>query len=303
MERSASVIVRCKDKVDTIEHTFLALRRQTHPVEIVVVDSGSTDGTLDIARQYADVLVEMAPEDFTFGRALNLGASRASGDVHFALSAHCAPYFDDWIERSCAHYDDPRVAGTNQSRRRPDGTPFDGTYLQSLQDAQWWPHWGFSNHGSSWHSRIWRALPFREDLRACEDKEWSWRVLHAGWTIVYDPRLSVPSGHRRDAGVLELHRRVRRENEALAELGALPAPTLRDLRREWWGHFNPDSRYPKPVLRISPWRLAELSGAFLGARTARRVPGPLHGELTGGLADSAAWSPSGPSPAPARLPQ
>lgn len=298
--REASVIVRCKDKADTIETTFQSLRAQTRRPEIVVVDSGSTDGTLEIARRYADVLVEIAPEDFTYGGALNAGAARASGDVHFALSAHCSPQFDDWIERSIAQYDNPRVAGTCQARRGPDGTPIEDVYLQTLQDAQWWPHWGFSNHGSSWRASVWEDFPFREDLIASEDKEWSWRVLHQGWTIAYDVRLSVPAGHRREAGVIALHRRVRKENEAMAELGALPRPTPRDLLREWWCHFNPDSRYPHPVLRFSHWRLAELTGAYLGARTTTRLPGPLHPELTGGLAKSAAWSPSGPAPVPAR---
>ena len=87
----ASVIVRTKDKADTVEATFAALRPQTVPVEVVVVDSGSTDGTLEIARRHADRLVEIPAEAFTFGRALNVGAAAATAPVHFALSAHCGP--------------------------------------------------------------------------------------------------------------------------------------------------------------------------------------------------------------------
>ena len=99
----ASVIVRCKDKASTIERTFLALREQTVPVEVVVVDSGSTDGTLEIAERYADRLLRIRPEEFSYGHALNLGAAAASGEVHFALSAHGTGLSPTWIADSLRH--------------------------------------------------------------------------------------------------------------------------------------------------------------------------------------------------------
>src|SRR4051794_37307753 len=170
----ASVIVRAKDKAATIERTLRALRAQTVPAEIGVVDSGSTDGTLEIARRWADVVVEIDPGDFSYGGALNLGARRASGTVHFALSAHSVPERDDWIEQSLRLYaDDGQVGATNTAMLTPDGTPIEGWYFQTLEDVDRCPVWGFSNHASSWRAEIWRELPFREDLLACEDKEWS----------------------------------------------------------------------------------------------------------------------------------
>lgn len=285
MTARASVIVRCRDKAATITDTLESLRAQTVPVEIVVVDSGSTDGTLEIARRYADVLVEIPAEQFTFGGALNTGARAASGDIHFALSAHCTPSFDDWVEASMRHYADPRVAATNQSAMAPDGTPLQGPYRQTLQDAAWWPHWGYSNHGSSWRASVREELPFREDLPACEDKEWSWRVLHAGYDIVYDPHLSVPAWHRRADGLRALWRRVRVENEALAMVGALPPQSTGAYVKAALTQFSPMSRYPKPVLLVSPWRHVELHAAYRGSRTPRRAGGPTHAELTGGRDD------------------
>ena len=202
MPNQASVIIRAKDKADTIGLTLRALRGQTRAVEIVVVDSGSTDGTLEIARRWADRVVEIPAESFSYGRALNIGAAVSSGSVHFALSAHCVPKRADWVEHSLSLYDDDRIAATNQARVTPRGEPILDRYIQTRDDALRHPGWGFSNHAASWRADVWAALPFREDLPACEDKEWSWRVLAAGWGIAYCPaprgavHSSAEAGHQ-----------------------------------------------------------------------------------------------------------
>ena len=113
----ASVVVRAKDEARDIERTFKALRRQTVPVEIVVVDSGSTDGTVEIAKRWCDRLIEIPAESFTYGYSANLGAEAASAPFCFSLSAHCAPLGDDWVERSLRHYAREDVAATNGIHR------------------------------------------------------------------------------------------------------------------------------------------------------------------------------------------
>jgi rhamnosyltransferase len=262
----ASVIIRAKDKADTIGLTLRALRGQTRAVEIVVVDSGSTDGTLEIARSWADRVVEIPAESFSYGRALNIGAAVSSGSVHFALSAHCVPKRADWVEHSLSLYDDDRIAATNQARVTPRGEPILDRYIQTRDDALRHPGWGFSNHAASWRADVWAALPFREDLPACEDKEWSWRVLAAGWGIAYCPQLEVPSTHRRKQGIKVLHRRVAREAQAMVSLGAARPLTAWEAVRLGWSHFSPMSRYPNVLRRLSPYRVVQLSGAVVGGR-------------------------------------
>jgi rhamnosyltransferase len=262
----ASVIIRAKNKASTIESTLRALRTQTCSVEIIVVDSGSTDGTLEIASRWADKIIQIPPEAFTYGGALNIGAEAASGSVHFALSAHCVPQRDDWVEQSLRLHEDLGVAGTNQADLTPHDEPIKHHYLQTVQDALERPGWGFSNHASSWRADVWQSIRFREDLPACEDKEWSWRVLASGLTLAYSPVLIVPSLHRRKQGPRQLYRRVAREAGAMICLGAVRRPTPREAFGAWWNSFPSISRHPDALRRLSPYRLVEFAAAWDGGR-------------------------------------
>lgn len=266
MSRTASVIIRAKDKADTIESTLRSVRAQTVESEIVVVDSGSTDGTLDIAARFADRIVEIPPSEFTYGGALNTGAEAASGDVHFALSAHSWPYTDRWIERSLQLYDRDDVAGTNSAATTPTGEVIEGVYHQTARDALDHGWWGFSNHGSSWRATAWRDLPFRTDLTAAEDKEWGWRALAAGWTIAYSPELSVSSHHRREAGLVALAKRLDKERTAMLGLGAVQPRSFREALRLWWRVEPVEGGRPTVVRHASPWRLAEHGGEYVADR-------------------------------------
>lgn len=289
-----SVIVRAKNKVDTIGSTLAALRQQSVPAEVIVVDSGSTDGTLDVARAWADRVIEMPAEAFTYGGALNIGAAAATAPVHAALSGHCMPEHATWLEESLRRYERSDVAATNGAKESPIGDAIDGTYWQTLEDVVIDPTWGFSNHASTWRADVWAEHPFREDLGACEDKEWSWRVLAAGWTVAYAPELGAPMAHRRSAGLRALYQRITREAEAMVSLGAAEPLTGRDAVRAWWSSFPTPSRMPALIRRASPYRMVELAGAWRGSVLAMPVTGPRLPDLLAGAGR--------PSPAEPYLP-
>ncbi len=270
MTPAGSVIVRAKNRAATLERTLSQLRNQTVEVELVVVDSGSTDGTVEIARQWCDQLIELPGERFTFGRALNIGAEAASAPIHFAVSAHCWPERSDWIARSLRQYERADVAATNGARFRPDDVPLHETFYQDAATARAHPLWGFSNHAASWRAAIWNEFPFDEEMEACEDKEWSWRVLNAGWLVAYHPLLSVSSAHRHRSGVRPYYRRIELETRELAARDAFPAFGLRDAFEEWWRGYPDESRYPPLVHRVNYYRAAEIAGKYVGGRQGRR---------------------------------
>jgi rhamnosyltransferase len=270
----ASVIVRTKDKAATLEATIASLRAQTISVEIVVVDSGSTDGSLDIARRQADVVTEVDPSSFTFGRSLNVGASVSSGQVLFALSAHCRADRPDWIERSLRHYERPSVAGTCGLSRGPDGGPLDSARMVTPADVLANPHWGFSNHASSWRRAAWEERPFDAHLASCEDKDWMWRSMAAGWEFVADPDLVVATPHRRQAGVRALWKREYLEHRVITSILQYDNPTFGHFARSWWSDFPGDSRFPRWARRVSPFRAVELVAGYLGERAGAAERGP-----------------------------
>lgn len=65
--------------------------------EVVIVDSGSSDKTLEIAEQHRCNVVHIRKEDFTFGRSLNVGCEAARGEYLVFISGHCVPASSRWL--------------------------------------------------------------------------------------------------------------------------------------------------------------------------------------------------------------
>jgi glycosyltransferase involved in cell wall biosynthesis len=266
------VIVRAKNSQATIERALSLLREQTVACELIVVDSGSTDGTLAIARRLADRVIEIAPEAFAFGRALNIGAEQASAHVHAAISSHSFVERRDWLERALALYEREDVAATNGIAVLPDGgQPARGTFYQDRDTVVREPlKWGFTNHASTWRARVWQEFHFDERLEASEDREWAKRVLDAGWVIAYDPALVVPMSHRWRAGPLSYYRRIKKETRSFASFEPPPPYGLRDCLREWWSDYPADRHSPFAHRFLNYYRFAELAGRYAGARAGAR---------------------------------
>ena len=271
----ASVIVRAKDEAAAIERTLAAVRAQTAEVELIVVDSGSTDGTIEIARRYCDELIEIAPEEFMFGHALNVGAEAASAPIHFALSAHCVPPSADWVERSCGYYGDPAVAATHGDRVGPDGKLLTEPLLVSRAMMEQYglpranPIWGLSNHACSWRASVWREQRFNEGLRASEDKEWALRVLNSGYVIAVDPELYVDMSHRWRVGPRAYYRRQKLEWSATREIVDMGPYGARELAQEWWTNIPPDRHSAFAHRFLNYLRLAGLLGKYRGLHGSR----------------------------------
>lgn len=120
---TATVVIPTLDARDLLADALESLARQTVPAPVVVVDNASRDGTAElVAERFPDVRLVRAPENLGFGRAVNLGAREADGEVVILLNNDvvCEP---ELVERLCAPFADPAVgmaAGVLLQASTPD---------------------------------------------------------------------------------------------------------------------------------------------------------------------------------------
>ena len=94
------MVVRCFNEALHLGTLLRSIAEQTvRDLEVIVVDSGWTDGTLAIAESHGARILHIEPARFTFGRSLNVGCAEARGEILVLASAHVYPCERDWIER------------------------------------------------------------------------------------------------------------------------------------------------------------------------------------------------------------
>jgi rhamnosyltransferase len=261
----ASVIIRAKDESASIAEVIelLHAQRVDGDVEIIVVDSGSTDGTGDIARRLGAEVIDIPASSFTYGGALNTGCEVASAPVLVALSAHAFPRDPDWLARMLACFDDPLVACASGCPNAPDGDDLRERVVQEREHAREHPYWGYGNAAGAFRADLWRSRPFRADMPGTEDKEWAWYWLEQGKRVVIDPLLMVDHDHSKDP-LPEIYRRFRREWRGYRMYLDLPPYRLRDVARDWW--TDAETYRSRTRARLSHRRAARLAGAWVGRR-------------------------------------
>lgn len=261
------LVVRAKDEAPKIGRTLEQLAAQTAAgqAEVVVVDSGSSDGTVEIARSAGVRVIEIPPESFTYGHSLNVGCQDAKTPLLAALSAHAPPLDDEWLARLLAAFDDARVACACGFAKAPDGGQLSAPFLQDADHARAHPYWGYSNSAGAFRAHLWREYPFREDMPGTEDKEWAWHWLQRGMLVLVDPSLATDHSHR-DDGPLETYRRARSEWEGFASFLELPPYGVRDLAHDWWAVQDGYSSHLRA--RVGWRRVAKLAGAWRGRNAA-----------------------------------
>lgn len=213
-EERVSVIVRCLNEAAHIGRLLDGLAEQSRPPdEIIVVDSGSTDATLDIAAQYPTKIVHIKPDEFSFGRALNVGCEAASGDIFVSVSAHVYPIYDSWLRELVGPFVSADVALTYGRQQGDDRTP----YSERRIFTQWFPsesepnqrHPFCNNANSAVRRDVWERYRWDEALTGLEDLALARRALDDGRTIAYVA--TAPIVHVHDETFAKIRNRYRRE--------------------------------------------------------------------------------------------
>jgi len=211
MSPKVSVIIPTKNagsKFDSVLKAIFECKAGIE-LEVIVVDSGSSDNTRTIASRYPVNLIEIAPSRFTHGLARNLGAKSAKGDILVFITQDATPVNQNWLLNLLKNFHDETVAGV-YGRQMPENnsSPLERFFLQYLYpekklvkqsinpDNCLLTEIFFSNVNSAMRKSVWENNKFDEGLIMSEDQDWAKRVLAVGKKIIYDPESAVRHSHR-----------------------------------------------------------------------------------------------------------
>ena len=197
-----SILIRTKNEGKYIGKTLSIIFSQTYKnIEVIIVDSGSTDRTLETAKKYPVRIHEINPGEFTWGYALNYGFRKAKGEYVVCLSAHALPLSDRWLETLVADFDDEQVAAVACNMLPlPDCNPFDRRgllkkYNIEKQELSEGPPFIFSNSSSAIRKSVWEKIHFDDSLLAVEEEDWARKVRRMNYKIMYEPEAKVYHSH------------------------------------------------------------------------------------------------------------
>jgi glycosyltransferase involved in cell wall biosynthesis len=208
--------------------------------EIVVVDSGSSDGTVEIARKFAAKLVQIKKEDFNYSYALNLGIESCQNELVAILSGHAVPFDESWLIKTTTHFNDERVAAVYcRQIPMPDADPYEILRIDKMFGDTYQAGEHFSNAACCIRKSVWEKHPFAI-LPAAEDKEWAQWAMNNGYKIIYEPKAEVYHSHnepcRKAANrIIQIERandlRINRARNNLLTLKQSIGLFVRDLKK------------------------------------------------------------------------
>lgn len=192
----------------------LVAQRPDPPREVILVDSGSRDGTRELAVGRPGVRL-LTVERFTHGGARNLGIRAAAGEYVALLTQDALPVDEQWLARLLDPFDNPATAGVYARQiPRADANPLERFFLADRfpdlpapvvrrhagREPPVYPETFFSNVSSAIRKTDALAHPFDERLLMGEDQQYARDVLTAGRALVYQPAARVWHSHAYSPG-------------------------------------------------------------------------------------------------------
>lgn len=271
-----SVVIRAYNEEKHLGRLLEGIRHQTvDDVEVILVDSGSTDATMDIAESYGARIVQIPPEEFTFGRSLNFGIREASHEYLIIASAHVYPIYPDWLASLLHPLLDEKVALSYGKQRGPASAK----YSEKQIFHQWYPEnstlrqeTAFCNNANAAIRKgLWRKHPYDETLTGLEDLEWATWAKDQGYAIAYIAEAEIVHVHNETPRAV--FNRYRREAMAFKRIYPEAHFSIYDFARltatniasDLW-HAAHENVFWKHLVSILWFRLMQFHGTRLGHR-------------------------------------
>jgi rhamnosyltransferase len=205
-----SVIIPTLNASQVLAELLDSLSEQTiQAKEIVVIDSISSDGTIDIAREAGCLLRSIPRSEFQHGRARNLGAELANGEVLVFLTQDALPLNSDFLATLIRPLVENKAsASTAKQIARPEASPLEKfarmanypgvSFIRSVEDIESMGvmAYFFSNAASAVDRNVFNELGgFSEEVIVNEDMHFCAHLLQAGYRVAYQAKSVVYHSH------------------------------------------------------------------------------------------------------------
>jgi len=285
MKPLCSLVIRAYNEEKHIGKLLQGIASQSiKAVQVILVDSGSTDKTVAIAQAAGAEIVHIKPGQFTFGRSLNLGIRHADADIVVIASAHVYPVYPDWLEKLIMPFKDEKVALVYGKQS--------GCETSKFSELQVFRHWfpdtsdydqgtPFCNNANAAIRReLWQQHPYDEVLSGLEDLAWARWLQTQGLGIAYEADAEVIHVHHETwQGI---YNRYRRESMAFKQIYPHETFHFRDFIRLWgrnvwndWRIASGEKALGKEWFNIIRFRGMQFWGTYQGYRQS----GPLTWKL------------------------
>jgi rhamnosyltransferase len=224
-----SIIIRTLNEDKYLDELLKAIDVQEKNgflCEVVIVDSGSTDKTLEIANKHKAKVTYIKKQEFSFGRSLNIGCEFADGEYLVFISGHCIPVNKNWLQDLVDPLIQNQCDYTYGRQIGRDTTKFS----ENQVFERYFPKGAdilvsniFCNNANSAITRIaWSKYQFNEELTGLEDIFMAKEISQDNGNISYVESSIVY--HIHDESWMQVKNRYERESIALQKI--MPEVTI-----------------------------------------------------------------------------
>lgn len=241
-----SIVMRSYNEAWALKETLPALAAQNdRDFELIVIDSGSTDGSQDLLRAAKPAhFIQITPQEYNPSRVMNHGMRLAKSDRVLFLNADATPQGSNWLRPLAEALLDEKVAACfSRQIPRPDceavfACDYDRCFGPQRESAKW-DHF-FSMVSSGLRKDVWALRGFREDLQYAEDDEYTRWCKARGYEIHYVPDSVAMHSHNYTPA--QARKRAHGDARAFAQAGSITAEDRRWLKTVLLGVLS-DARH------------------------------------------------------------
>jgi glycosyltransferase involved in cell wall biosynthesis len=280
-----SIVIRAYNEEKHIRRLLCGIAEQTvKNVQIILVDSGSTDRTIEETNGFPVDVINIPPEEFTFGHSLNVGIEHAQADLIVMASAHVYPVYPDWLETLLAPFSHKKVALSYGKQRGAETSHFSEQQIFRT----WYPEhsivqqpFPFCNNANAAILRsLWQKHAYDETLPGLEDLAWAKWAQDNGSSIHYVSEAEVIHVHNESTS--GIFNRYRREGMAFKQIYPEEKFTRRELIKLFTQNVISDGReafkdgrFLSTIGTIFRFRWLQFYGTYQGYKQS----GPLTWQL------------------------